>query len=342
MTLRREDLDGAVADGIVTRAQADALWERTGERALPPPAFAWGPAALLAAAGAAGAAALGAILLVAWEGAGPPAALATALGEAAALAAGARALARRSDRAAPYAAVLAALAVPLAAAAVRAGQDWAGVGPAAPPDSLGGWLAGPSFLPAAAAVAAALAALWALRAPLLSAVLVAALWAAGSTALPLVFGPAPTWEQHAMFWVLVGGVALAIGAALDGRLPRDHAGALYLAGLALCCGGITTLHADSGPSLAAGIAAYALLVLWGLLLDRRRFAVFGALGIASGLGRLADFALADPVVPFVFTALAAATVAAALLHERFAPAWRRALLGAAPGAVRRLLPPHAR
>lgn len=344
MTLRREDLDRAVEDGVVTREQAEALWARTGEHRLAAePAVGPLRVALALATGAVAAAILGAVLLDAWERAGPAGGLTVALLEGAALTIAARALALRAPRAL-HAAVLAALAVPLAPAAVRAAQAWTGaLGPAgAPPTTLSAWLGGPAFLPAAAAVAAAVTALWAVGHPLLSAVLFGALWGSAMTAAPVVFGPTPTWAQHALLSALLGAAALAAGVALDGRLRRDHSGWIYLAGLAAFCGGVTTLHGDTGPSLAAALAAYAALVLASLALRRRAFAVFGALGVASGLARLADTLLAEAVVPYALVAIAAAVGAAALVHARVAPAWARAVAAALPAPLRRMLPPGAR
>jgi hypothetical protein len=282
-------------------------------------------------------------VVLVWERVGPAGGLTVALLAGGGLTIAAHGLSLR-PAGSTYAPVLAALAVPLAPVAVRAAQAWAGsLAPAAaPPGDLAAWLRGPAFLPAAAAVAAAAAALWAVRAPLLSGVLVVTVWGAALTATPVVFGPAPTWAQQALATALLGMVALAAGVALDGRLRRDHARWLYCAGLAAFCGGVATLHADSGLSLAAGLAAYALLVLAGLALRRRCFAVFGGLGVVAGLARLADDLLADPIVPFVFVALAIALAAATLLHERLAPAWERAVAAALPEPLRRMLPPRAR
>lgn len=344
MTVRREDLDRAVADGLVTRAQADALWERTDPlRRLPPPRLPPARAALAAGVGAVAAGLLAAVLMAVWEGSGPGAGLAVALVEGAALTGAARVLGRREGLA-PVAAVLAALAVALAPAAVRAGQAWAGVlDHAAPPaTTFAAWVTGPLFLPAAAAAVAALAALWAIPAPLLSGVLVVTLWGWTLSAAPVVFGPAPTWAQHAILSALVGALAILAGVAVDGRLRRDHARWLYCVGLAAFCGGVSTLHGDAGLSLLAGLLTYAALLPVGLFLGRRCFAVFGAVGVASGLARFADELLVDALVPPVFVAIAVALGAGAFLYARVAPAWERAAAAALPEHLRRWIPPRAR
>jgi hypothetical protein len=162
------------------------------------------------------------------------------------------------------------------------------------------------------------------------------------TAAPVVFGGAPSPSQQALVSAFVGAVALLAGVAVDGRLRRDHARALYCTGLAALCGGVTTLPADTGFSLLAAFATYALLVAVGLVLRRRCFGAFGALGIAAGLARVAIDQLDDRVVPVSLVAIAAGLVVAAVLYDRLAPAWERALAAAIPAPARRLLPPRVR
>lgn len=345
MALGRDELDRAVEDGLLTRAQADALWARADDRE-PPSKRAAAPdhlrAALAVGAGLV-AAGVGAWLLVlASEQLGGAGAAAVALAEAVALAVGARLLERRGLPG--PGGVLAGLAVALVPVAVRGVQAYLGLvgGAVAPPATLGEFLAGPDFPPALAGVLAAILALRLFEGPVLAAVAVAALWGAAMVAAPVVFGPAPLPGQRALLSAVVGLAAFACGVAVDGRTRRDHAYWLYLAGLVAFWGGLTTHHAASGASLLLGAVVNVALVFTSIALRRRVFAVFGGIGVAGVLGHCADLWLADPVVPFAFAAIAAGVVAAAVAYDRLAPLWERALPPRLPATIRRMLPPFRR
>ncbi len=342
--LRESHLDDAVKDGLLSREQADALRRRAEDAGTPTPlpapfptpdplrATATAAAALVAAASAAW------LLLVAWDRLGGEGGFAVAGAWAVLLANAARWLERRAFRAAG--AIAAAGTVAMTGFAVHG--LLAALGALADahvdaPATLAGFL-GSRMLPGiVAAIAAALVGLRAFGSPILAAVLVAAVWFGVMVGAPVVFGSAPTWTQRATLSALLGVVALGAGLALDGRTRRDVAFWLYLSGLVAFWGGLATSHSETRLALLLGAAVNASLVFVAILLRRRVFAIFGGVGLAGVLGRVADAELADPVVPFVFAAIALGLVAGAAVYHRRAPAWERAVSSRLPDPVRRLL-----
>ncbi len=239
--------------------------------------------------------------------------------------------------------MLVAAAVATVPIAVHGVLHWLGVpdgGP--PPDALSGWIHGHGFAPAIAAVAAAALALRFFPLPFVSAVLVAALWFLAMDGAPVAFGPHPTWGQRALLSALLGLVVLATGVGVDGRTRGDHARWLYLSGLVAFWGGLTTFHAETGPSIALGLAVNGMLVVTSLVLDRTSFAIFGAVGLAAVLGHVAEVELEDAAVPFAFAGIALGLVAGGIAWQHFRASWSRALLSHVPAALRGLLPPALR
>ncbi len=366
MEIDRKDLDRAARDGLLTMAQAEALWAAIAARstgaALPEPVegrrstspgragiavSSSRPArpfraalALLVALAAAGNAAW--LLVLAFERLGGAGGFAVAAAYGLALLKAGSWVSRRSEGAAGG--LLIAAAVAMVPVAVHGVEHWLGFagGTGGPPETLAALVRSHTFPPAIAAVAAAALALRSFPFPLLSAVLVAAVWFVVIGCAPIIFGPDPTWGQRALLSALLGLVVLGAGVAVDGRTRRDHARWIYLAGLVAFWGGLTTYHAETGPSFAFGAAVNASLLVVSLLLGRRGFAIFGAVGLAAVLGHLAEVQLEDAAVPFAFAAIGLALVGGGIAWHRFEPSWSRALIARFPERLRILLPPPQR
>jgi hypothetical protein len=345
MEIRRDDLDAAAHAGVISAAQADALWTTLSVQATasaPAPAQRAGSglrdAAILAAAVVTAAPAAW-LLFAAWErwGAAP------AVGVAGAVAAIFLGGARAHRRGAPGAPVLVTAALVLLPLAVHAAEHWLGYAvDATPATELGDWLLGHHVPVIAATAASAAIALRVVGAPILSALLVAVSWFAAMDAAPAIFGPAPTWTQHALLSAVVGLLALGTGFALDGRTRRDHAGWLYLAGLVALWGGLTTSQAASRTSVVLYVVVQLWLLATALLVRRRAFAILGVIGLAGATGHAAEAALVPEALPAVLAAIAAAVVGGALLWLRFETRANQVLVAALPPSVRRLLPPGRR
>jgi hypothetical protein len=233
--------------------------------------------------------------------------------------------------------VLAPLAVHGLARALELGRPFDG-GPA----TLGEWVAGPWFPVQAAAALAAGLALHRFGIPFLASPLAAAAWCAAQDTAPLLFGRAPSWPQRAMVSALSGLVFLAAGMAVDRRTRGDVAFWLYLPGLLALGGGLATWTGASDGLLLLFILLDAGLVVAALLLDRRSFAVVGALGLAASVGRLADDLLDPAVLTAAMAAVALGLVGLGLLFHLHQRRLELLLLARLPGPLARLLPPHRR
>lgn len=338
MRIDRELLDGAVARGELTPAQAEALLEEAGrlraraEAAGGPPG--WRHAAGAAALGMGASLAL--VVALEWLGFAGLAAGAGGLGLAL-LAAGRQQLARSGGRRGQVLLCAAVLLAPVAAHGLARtlglGRPFAGV-----PATLLDWLTGPWFPVQAAAALAAGLALRAFRIPFLAWPLAAAAWFAAQDAAPVLLGGDPAWEQRVLVSALSGLVFLGAGVAVDGRTRGDVAFWLYLPGLLAFTGGLVTWTGAGPGSLALVALLHAGLVLASLVVKRRGFAVAGALGLAAAAGRLADAQLEPGAVPFVLAGVGLALVGAGLayhLHQERLSALAAELV---PAPLRRWLP----
>jgi len=345
MEIRRDDLERAARRAGLTGEQAEALWRaldapRPGEPVPAPPPARTGAlrdAALLCAMALVAGPAIWLVLL-AWERWGIGGGLPSALVGIAALLAAARALARRGRPGAGGVLVTAAVALVPAAVHLLQHRFLVAHDPA-PPADLGDWLRSRELVPILAAAAAGALALWTFRFPGLLTVPAAALWFAAQSAAAAVFGAAPSWSQRSLVSALVGLALLAAGFGLDRPPRRAHASWLYLCGLVAFWGGLTTYEAVSDLSLALYLLVDLSLIKLGLLLDRRAFAVVGAIGVAGALGRLAESLLDPRALPVALAGIALLLAGGAVLWKRFERAWRRALLAMLPAPIRLRLPP---
>lgn len=233
-------------------------------------------------------------------------------------------------------------AVVLAPVAVHGLVRAAGYGATPTGHPFSGWLLGPWFPVQAAAIGAAALALRSFRVPFLSAVIGTAVWYAAQDAAPIVFGDDPEWGSRALLSALTGVVLLAGGLAVDRRTRDDHAFWLYLPGLLAFSGGLVTLQAESETSILLVALLQLSLVGASLLLERRTFAVAGALGLAAAAGHLADDLLDAKALSFVLTAIALVVVGLGLLYHVHHEWLERRLAVLVPARLRRLLPPGVR
>lgn len=197
----------------------------------------------------------------------------------------------------------------------------------------------PAFAIDASAVAALALAAWRTPFPPLGALLTGAAWLAAIDAAPIFFGEEMTWSADAVVAAAVGVAALAAGVVADLRARRRFAGWVYAAGLLLVCGAVATLEARGTAAVLAKTAFAFSLVLLGLLLRRRVFAVFGAISVAGAVGRLAADVVDGPALlaaaALVAIAVGWGAAAYARVEEPLAGAVRERL----PRWLRRRLPP---
>jgi hypothetical protein len=175
--------------------------------------------------------------------------------------------------------------------------------------------------------------------PFLAWPLAVAVWLAAQDAAPLVFGPVPTWGDRVLVSALTGLVTLSAGLAVDRRSRADFAGWLYLPGLLGLCGALLTWREAGDLAVVVTLLLNLGLVATSLLVERRVFAVMGALGAAGAVGHLLDDRLDGAPLVLALAVLGLATLGGAVLYHLSAPRLAMALAGRLPVQVRRWLPP---
>jgi hypothetical protein len=143
------------------------------------------------------------------------------------------------------------------------------------------------------------------------------------------------FEQQRQVTLLFGAAVLGVTYLLDRRTDEDYAFWLYLFGLVAFWGALT--------SEGVGSLAYCLvnlgLVLVAVLLQRKTFVVFGAVGLYSYLGHLAfEVFRGSMLFPAALTALGVAIIGLGVWYRRQEAHVDAALLGLLPGVLRHTLP----
>jgi len=144
-------------------------------------------------------------------------------------------------------------------------------------------------------LAAGVLMLWRWRAPFLLMPVAVTLWYMSMDLAMLIIEPdaAEQWSDAAWifrkwFSVCFGAVMLLVAALVEqrNRSPRDYAFWLYLFGLMAFWGGLSSLGSDALSGKLVYLAINLGLILTGAVLGRRSFTVFGAIGVAIVLGDL--------------------------------------------------------
>src|SRR6266516_3416433 len=143
------------------------------------------------------------------------------------------------------------------------------------------------------------------------------------------------FEQKQLITLLFGATVLGVTYLLDRRTDQDYAFWLYLFGLVAFWGALTYDGVGSVGYCLINVG----LMLVAVLLQRKTFMVFGAIGVYSYLGHLAfDVFRKSLLFPAALTALGIAIIAAGVWYRSREAAVEAALLRILPGAVRRTLP----
>lgn len=200
-------------------------------------------------------------------------------------------------------------------------------------------------------LAAAAAALWALRTPFLVMPVAITLWYMSMDLARLVVAPGSeaAWAYYRDF-SFVFGLGMTFLAfwvdqrsrSRDARAPgsrRDYAFWLYLLGVLTFWSTLAMRHSDSEWSkLAYGLLNVGLILL-GAVLSRRIFAVCGGLGVAGYLGYLSSRVFQDSLLfPLALTAIGLAVIGCGLWWQRHEDAVRAALWRRLPPALQGWLP----
>jgi hypothetical protein len=205
------------------------------------------------------------------------------------------------------------------------------------------WIKGSWLFMEIAAIVAGVVALRFYRFPFIVSVIAFALWFMSMDLTPWIFHTDHfDWEMRRKVSVWFGLAVLVVAWIVDyRRRDGDFAFWLHLFGMMAFWGGISATE-SSGE---VGKALYCLLnvglLLISVIVMRRVYAVFGAIGICMYLGHLADVVFKDSLLfPFALSLIGVGVIAAGLIYHRkqdMIAAWITANL---PEPVLRLRPAH--
>lgn len=340
MEIDRASLNDAAAQGVLSEAQAERLWQFLGERRQAAPGFRF--AHILYYLG--GLIAIGAMSLfmtLGWMSFGGWGLLAIALAYAAVgLGLTEALLARGLPLPAGISAAFVLALTPLAVYGLQNGLGW--------------WVEGRTYRDyhtdvdwrwiwmELATLAAGVALLARYRLPFLVLPVAVTLWYMSMDLTPLVAGAdaAWTWElrQRVSLWFGLAMVLVAFRVDVRSRRGPDFAFWLYLFGALAFWGGLSLQRSDSELGKFLYLCVNLLMIAVGCALGRRVFAVLGGLGVAGYLGYLAYDVFRDSLLfPFALTLIGGAVVYAGIVWQRHEDAIGARLRAMLPLPVRTLL-----
>jgi hypothetical protein len=207
------------------------------------------------------------------------------------------------------------------------------------------WIQGSWVFMEIATILAGVVALRFYRFPFIVSLIAVALWFMSMDLTPWIFGVSEfNWEMRRKVSLWFGLGMLIVAWSVDSRTDGgDYAFWLHLFGLMAFWGAISV----TSESNELGKALYCLLnvglLLVAVVVMRRVYAVFGALGICMYLGHLAEVVFKDSLLfPFALSLIGVAVIAAGLIYHRRQEtiiAWFNSHL---PAPLLRLRPAHAR
>lgn len=128
------------------------------------------------------------------------------------------------------------------------------------------------------------------------------LWYMSMDVTPILFGTDHYYIYHKYVSMVFGLGMIAIAIAIDGRREIDQSRWLYIFGTIAFWGGLTSLQSASELSKAIYCAINVVMMFCGVLLERRVFLIFGALGAFGYIGHLAWTVFRDSLLfPFALT-----------------------------------------
>jgi hypothetical protein len=182
------------------------------------------------------------------------------------------------------------------------------------------------------------------RFPFLVAPIAMAVWLLSMDVTPWIFGdPRPSWRLRKLVSVWFGLGMIVVAWTVDLRSRGDFAFWLHLFALLAFWGGLTAMESNSHLSSAGYCLINVGLIGLGLFLQRRVYTLFGGLGVAFYLHQLAEQVFRDSLLyPFALSLIGLALIGAGLLLHRHGAALEQALQARLPKALIALRPSHAR
>ncbi|HUK82451.1 MAG TPA: DUF2157 domain-containing protein [Verrucomicrobiae bacterium] len=341
MKIVRNDLGVAVSKGIITESQADALWQALEDQGVVRPrfdvanvAYYFGAFTVISA--------MGWFMTLAWERFGGGGIFVISGVYALCFTLAGWSLWRQREMKVPGG-LLVTLAVWMMPLAIYGLERLSGVWPQGDPGTFRDyhiWVKGSWFLMEVGTIIAALVAMRFVRFPFLTFPIAFSLWYMSMDLTPLLFGkPEFTWNERLWVSVWFGLAMLVVAYCIDQRTHEDYAFWGYLFGLLAFWDGLSLMESGSQWKRFLYCLINVSLMLLSVLLQRRAFIVFGAVGVFGYLGYLSYDVFKDSLMfPFALTFLGILIIALGVTYQRKRVAIERFVLDLIPPVLQGLLP----
>lgn len=341
MKISKDDLDWATTQGVLSADQATVLWnvlEHRGQSQqqfdLPHVACYFGALIVIAA--------MGWFMTEAWERFGGGGIFLISAAYAICFILAGRTLWSKETLKVPGG-LLFTMAVCMTPLAIYGLERYTGIWPQGDPGTYRGyhiWVKGSWFLMELGTIIAGAIMLKFIRFPFLTAPIAFSLWYMSMDLTPLLFGKTEfAWDERLFVSLWFGVAVLLVAYIIDRRTKDDYAFWLYLFGLLSFWGGLSLINSDSELDKFFYCVINIGLVFLSVLLERRAFIIFGALGVFGYLGHLASVVFKDSLLfPFALSILGIMVIYLGILYQRHHAEIERAVLGLVPDSLRRALP----
>lgn len=341
MEISKEDLNRAASEGVISTDQVEALWRALESRRSVSPRFdlahvAYYFGALIVIS------AMGWFMTLGWERFGGGGIFLISAVYALTFVLVGRTLWYKEHLKIPGG-LLFTVAVCMTPLAIYGLERLTGIWPQGDPGVYRGyhiWVKGSWFLMEVGTILAGLVALRFIRFPFLTAPIAFSLWYMSMDLTPLLFGKTDfTWNERLWVSLWFGLAVLVVAYVVDRRTREDYAFWGYLFGMLAFWGGLSLMETGSEfRRFLYGLINVGLMLL-SVLLDRRVFIVFGALGVFGYLGHLAYSVFKDSLMfPFVLSVLGIVIIYLGIKYQRHRDVIDRSILGLLPEQLRHLLP----
>lgn len=194
-------------------------------------------------------------------------------------------------------------------------------------------------------LASAAVLLWRYRLPFAVMPLAVTLWYMSMDIVPFLLGGergygAGVWElrKFISLWFGLAMILVAFWVDVRSRREQDYAFWLYLFGVLTFWGGLSLMNSNSELGKFFYFCINLVMIAVGAALARRVFAVFGGLGVAGYIGHLAYSVFRNSLLfPFALTAIGLGVIWLGILWQRHEAGISARLRGALPGPLRALI-----
>jgi len=168
-----------------------------------------------------------------------------------------------------------------------------------------------------ATVCAAFIALRFFKFPFLTAPAAYAIWYLSMDATALIFGRTWNWRDQCMISAVLGAIMLLVSYWFDGKYKLDYSFWGYLFGLMMFTGGLSSMGHGTQLGKFGYFLVHLALIAVSLVLRRRVFLIFGALGVFIYLCDEAyTYFRFSVAFPFVLTGIGLGLIFAAMQYKK--------------------------